>query len=413
MTKAPIWGYLSLSIISKLGDSLLLFFAVALFLDDSSGILLSGILFSTDAILQIGLAPFLGKYIDRIINIKDRIFYALCIEFILMGLTILPILISYLPRHLFYGLFLALMIVMRTLSLITRQLTTIIPIFLDRNNFFPLPRALAFSNAANRGVNMVSASVAALLLTSGWSVVCIVNSITYLISLLGLFLLLSFMKKITSMQQVSVDVFQNNANQRIIDLKDDHWLKWNNQFLFLTNLAFGAVAFILMQSLAASKHLSGITRILSGPSSIYFGFLLALTAITLFPNAFQVYFRSIHKLILLLVALSLTLILAGGTSRDSFIALMIIIGILYGVSLIMFSNKIQSQFSQDRFTYSISKGQAYGRVGYILSMVIFTVLMKADPAIGKLIGLSGIVGLASTLLLWSTAKRYSLISDKL
>lgn len=365
MIKAFI--YFFLTSVSALGDNIFLYFVSLMLLQLENGGLLSAIVLGMDAFFEILIGPQLAKFTDAIPELYKRLRFARLVYILSMPLAILPF-IKFNPT---FGGIIWLIIavgVIRMLLLFDQQLQSAIPLHLEKKEKLPLARSISFFTFTQRSIPLLSSSLATLLLGSSLFFVSSLNSISYLLGILGLVFILQCSgipkKKEESLPESSVESpIAMSAHQK-------EWTFWYCVLQFLTCLAFGSVVLILNKSILSFKDFTPFEQMLYGPGSMYAGMLLALVFITIYPSKSQWFSEGGKNVCYLPLALGLAVVLTALTHFYLQVFFLFVTGIINGFSLVALNTFSQRKFEGKNFVSALAKSQAARKSGMLLSLVI-------------------------------------------
>lgn len=379
----PIFYYICSSL-SFLGDTIFLYFLSLNMLEEENGGLLAAAVFGVDSFLQIVAGPLIAKGVDRIGVLRKKINISLCVQPLcaLLALTfaLFPSAVA----------LLALFVVMRLLLLFDMQLKTELPLYFEEKGVFPLMKSLSFANLALRGTQSLSTVIAPLLLGFSWLFVSGLNALSFFCALLGTFLVSTLIQKMGPFKPKEKEEAATPGS---------FWSRWNGLFLFLNNLSFGAVALIL------SKELLIAEGFYMGPSPLFIGLFFALVLIVVFTHVIKPLLKSAGTIALLSLLLALALGLAAFADGPVHGALLVAAGIFYGLSLVGAQSFVLPKLSGRRYTARLAGGQAFGRAGMLLSLLVAGSLIDRGALPSTLLLFSGVVGACSAAVLFLYGRR--------
>lgn len=365
MIKAFI--YFFLTSVSALGDNIFLYFVSLMLLQLDNGGLLSAIVLGMDAFFEILIGPQLAKFTDAIPELYKRLRFARLVYILSMPLAIFPF-IKFNPT--FGGIIWLILAVglIRMLLLFDQQLQSAIPLHLEKREKLPLARSISFFTFTQRSIPLLSSSLATLLLGSSLFFVSSLNSLSYLLGILGLVFILQC-SGIPKKQEESIP--ESSAEPSVtVSAHQKEWTFWYCVLQFLTCLAFGSVVLILNKSILSSKDLTPLEQMLYGPGSMYAGMLLALVFITIYPSKSQWFSKGGKNVCYLPFALGVAVVLTALTHVYLQVFFLFVTGIINGFSLVALNTFSQRKFEGKNFVSALAKSQAARKSGMLLSLVI-------------------------------------------
>lgn len=352
------------------------------------GGLISGILFSLDAVVKILVNPFAARFCDRI-PYANRWKWSALFNLVLVSVAILPGLFPPSSQTGYLALCL-LLTFMHVLNNISAQLRMELPYRLENNQIFALSKFVSFSNLSFRGVYFVAPALAVMIPKNGWLFASIINAVSFgwlfAASVIGHF-------QFRSLSHGKANLNDESLKKGILVLA-----RWNCCFLFLVNLAIGGVALLLTYLLKYGNQ--GLYQIVSPVSVLYCGTVLALIFVLISPKN-SLMENATTKFVLGSTAGAFFLLVVSSLLDPiTILATLFGAGFFYGVSLVAMSPAITRHFSRSDVmaTYS-SSSQAFGRIGSILSSLGIGVLIDFQMSPFLLLFLIGSVGVGFVIFL--------------
>lgn len=396
--KKNVLSYLLLSGISQVGDVVFLFFAVMAALSIPHGGLISGILFSLDAVVKILVTPFTARFCDRIPYV-DRWKRSALLNLALIVVAIFPGLFppSSQTGYLVLCLLLTFMYILNNIS---SQLRMELPYRLEAGQIFALSKFVSFSNLSFRGVYFVAPAIALMLPKNAWLFVSIVNAASF-----GCMLAASV---IGHFQFRGLSLGKTNSSDESLQSGIKVLVRWNCFFLFFVNLAIGGVALLLTYLLKYGGH--GLYQIVSPVSILYCGTVLALIFVLISPKNSLMENATTKFVLGSTAGAFFMLVVSSLLDPITILATLFGAGFFYGVSLVAMSPAITRHFSRSDVmaTYS-SSSQAFGRIGSILSSLGIGVLIDFQINPFLLLFLIGSVGIGFVIFLAYLKRQWSII----
>jgi MFS family permease len=362
--KKAIFYYL-FSSISLLGDSVFLYFLSLNLLNFKHGGILSGIVLGIDSFFQIVLGPYLARFVDAVPQLQKRISISLWLQGILIIISFLPgFLTSY--NLTTFALLTLLFAFMRFLSLIDTQLKAALPLYFEQKKIFPLVRSLSFSNFSLRCIHVVSTSLAPLLISFSWLSICSLNSFSFLFSLIGVYFVFNILNQ--DINQESNMASKKNTSNSLSEDEKKTWGIWNNQFLLFNNLAFGAIVLILSKEMLSFKNEPWIIQAIYGPAPLYFGLFISLVLMICFPNTMKAFVKNARCICSMVFTLAICFFISALVKGLLHGSILLVSGILYGISLIGAGAFIQPKIQGTRYIKTLANSQAFGKIGTVVSL---------------------------------------------
>lgn len=249
----------------------------------------------------------------------------------------------------------------------------------------PLHRINAVNNLVNRGTPIVSPFVL-LLFPHGLS-------LSYVIMLILLSITSSFVFSmgLNKVHHASISKAQPPEHE------DAHtsraWGQWHVLHLAIMNFAFGALFFLLSQSVLTS---TSIQAYMQSPVPLYIGFVGAMLFIAF---GFRKSNTHLLKGITLIIPMSLCLI--GIAYAPPLIAgcLLLVFGIFFALSINMITSEVQHHLSHQRYSYYETRAQVFGRVSSLVVITLSGALLDLGITLQSLECLFGMLGLGAYVIL--------------
>lgn len=393
--KKIVFSYLILNGISSIGDIVFLFFVVLATLELPYGGLLSGIMFALGAVVRIAVSPFTGKLVDKM-GYDKRWKMAIPLSLFLMFAALLPGIFppNGVSDYIWFFPLIAFIYIGMNLSV---QLRTELPFRLSQNKIFLLTHYTSFGNLTSRGVYVLAPILANLIPPGYWFLASSVNAISFFFAFLASFVGFAFFRNLKSLMQAK----QEKESPRGIK-----WMaRWNNWFIFLTNLCLGGVALILTAMIKISQEQA--FDVLSPVSILYLGAAIAFVVILLVPKMRFMEEANINILLLYIIVTFLMLGLASISNLYAKILFLFSAGLVYGFSLIAIAPAITRHFNGYAMVTYVSQADAFGRMGSILSSLALGLLLDRQWSPNFILSFVSICGCAVTFWLFLLKQRWS------
>jgi hypothetical protein len=177
------------------------------------------------------------------------------------------------------------------------------------------------------------------------------------------------------------------------------WGLWHVLHLATMNFAFGALFFLLSQSVLTTVSLQ---RYLESPVPLYIGFVGTMIVI-----AFG--FRKDHlpllKGVSLIIPMSLCLIGIAYSQPILTGLLLLVFGILFALAINIISTDVQQHLSHQKFSYYETRAQVFGRISALTAITLSGFLLDLGISLRQLEFIFGMFGLASFVILFYGYKK--------
>ncbi|MCC5831586.1 MAG: hypothetical protein JJU12_00890 [Chlamydiales bacterium] len=378
--------YFSFTSFTSICNYVFLFYVgLNLMQEKKGGGVLCGIVFGLDPFLEIAVGPVIARYIDSIEKIRDRMRTAFYIHLTLMVCSLTFAFLN--PQHPFAFIFLLFLI--RLMTLFDTQLKAIFPLYLDNQNILSLTRSLSFNILFQRCIILMSPSLAFLAIGFSWFALCIVNSLSYLLSLFGIYLTLKMIPPTEGASRIDEGTSAEKKK----------WVNWNCLFLLLTGIAFGSLSLILTKSMLISSDEPLAVQIFRGPAPIYLGFLIAWILTLTFSPKLVFLTKSASRFCLVILIMGLLLICTPFVTFYWRVGIFLSLGILNGINIVVLNTFFQRRIGVKGFTKAIAKSQACAKSGILLALFWGGFCIDADFAPQSILVGSGILGITVSIFL--------------
>lgn len=390
--------YYLLSSISVLGDSIFLYYVSLTLLQTHQGGIFCSIILGLDAFMEILVGPYIAKFIDAIPDLSMRFRRSMLIQVGLMAFSLIPALTALAQANMIFFLVVTIAM-MRFFILIDNQLRAALPLSLDRHGGISLVRSLSLATFSQRCIFLVSSTLSPLLLGKSWFFASGINSVSYLFALFALFLILKLTSSpLLKKKEAPDQPFQSPYSEK----EKKAWTQWNFLYFFLSNFAFGGVVLILTKSMLLAKDEHFLYQALRGPAPIYGGLLIALVLMMIYHKRSNSLAKTGTRISVMMFILGVGLVVTSALFSTMQIALLFLIGILNGFSLVGSETFLQRKIEGKDFIKALAKAQAFGRVGFLFSLFCVGIGIDLECTTNQLLASAGTIAiLASTLLYFS------------
>lgn len=391
-------AYFLLNSLALLGDSIFLYFVSLNLLQFPNGGVLCSVVLGLDAFFEIILGPYICRFIDVIPKLCLRLKRSLILQMIMMCLAFLPVLAVKLHSGSVVTLIMVIA-VMRFFSLINMQLKAALPLHLDRQGVMPLMQTLSLSVFSQRCIFLVSSALAPLFLTASWGFTCSLNALLYIPAVFGLYLILKIARPLAP---VHVDSEEKEEDPADVEERK-RWINWNCTSQLLTSVAFSSVVFILTKSMLLATDESKFLQALKGPSPVYGGLLVALIIMVFLHKKTGMVAKNARRICWTMTFLSIGLIVAAFTDSPLQAVVFFVVGIINGFSLVGGDTFIQRKLKGKGIVAALAKSQAFGRVGFLISLAAAGMCIDAGLSATQMISTCGLFGIITCLILFTQA----------
>lgn len=358
---------------------------------------MSGIFFSIDATIRVGLMPLSAKLIDKIPYSK-RWVISLMATGLAIPVAILPGI--YPPQTTSdYVWLIPLILLLSCLNRLSEQARLECVFRLAGLKVIKLTQYSSFMNLSIRGANFFAPIIAVYFLNKGWLIAAILNSITFISAFLASIVGYRYFRNLSSDNSTEENIEKNKLVNKLV--------KWNNALLFSTNLALGGIILILT-TLVKTDTLSFFY--LNPVSALYLGFIFTLIVVIIFPRMVHFINSANTNTVLWLLSITcLLFVLSSLINSNIIIFILIITGISYALTLNSFFPAVWTHFKGSRLTRHVSQSQASGKIGTIISSLIIGTLIDMDYRPNWLLLTASLTGLFFVILMAAIKKRFRIL----
>jgi len=337
-----------------------------------------------DILLIIMGVKYIAPKIDLIRSISMRIKCSAISQITICVISIFTVLAVNIENFVVVFLF---FVLIKLIGLIDLFSKIIIPISLSNQKIVPLVRSLSINNLATRGGHMVAPII-------GLAIVTLPNTEINPLSIY----IASSVFSIASIFIISKTSIINHVIEKAKNKNHVTLIKWNITYLFLMNLSFGSMAYILSLAMFDLSSASFFKSILSGPSTIYFGFIVASIIIIILPSILDD-FTTFKSASVVLLILSIIYVIASMLPDYSWIILFVF-GIMFCVAVTSISNIFQNLVPKNLLVKAQSKSSLAGSIGLLISLICASFLMDFTNDVYVVMMIFGTIGIFFAVFLY-------------